>query len=133
MAAMLKITQAKLDKLQRLADPARNPNEHERAVASRKLAEFKARQSGRPSRKPSSDRNRDRHSAGYMREYMRDYMRRRRGMKMDAETGSLSGCTVSGRRTGAPQGQMAKKPGRCGPCRASGREGAFLALVCIRP
>jgi hypothetical protein len=37
-----KIDQIKLDKLQRLADPARNPNVHERAVASRKLAEFKA-------------------------------------------------------------------------------------------
>jgi hypothetical protein len=36
------INQTKLDKLQRMADPARNPNEHERAVAGRKLDEFKA-------------------------------------------------------------------------------------------
>jgi hypothetical protein len=37
------VDRIKLDKLQRLADPARNPNEHERAVAERKLGEFKAR------------------------------------------------------------------------------------------
>jgi hypothetical protein len=37
------IGRIKLDKLQRLADSARNPNEHERAVAGHKLAAFKAR------------------------------------------------------------------------------------------
>jgi hypothetical protein len=37
------VDQVKLAKLQRLADPARNPNEHERAVADRKLGEFKGR------------------------------------------------------------------------------------------
>jgi hypothetical protein len=35
------VDQIKLDKLQRLADSARNPNEHERAVAARKIREFK--------------------------------------------------------------------------------------------
>jgi hypothetical protein len=37
------VGRVKLDKLQAMADPARNPMEHERAVASRKLAGFKAR------------------------------------------------------------------------------------------
>src|SRR5262249_21010473 len=37
------VDRGKLDKLQAMADPARNPMEHERTVASRKLAEFKAR------------------------------------------------------------------------------------------
>jgi hypothetical protein len=37
------IDRVKLDKLRAMADPARNPMEHERAVADRKLAEFKAR------------------------------------------------------------------------------------------
>jgi hypothetical protein len=37
------VDRIKLDKLQRLADPTRNPSEHERAVASRKLDEFKPR------------------------------------------------------------------------------------------
>jgi hypothetical protein len=36
------IDQQKLDKLERLADPARNSNEHERELAGRKAAEFKA-------------------------------------------------------------------------------------------
>ena len=36
------IDQQKLAKLQRLADPARNPNEHERTSAARKVEEFKA-------------------------------------------------------------------------------------------
>jgi len=37
------IDQVKLAKLQEMADPARNPMEHERAVAARKLGEFKGR------------------------------------------------------------------------------------------
>jgi hypothetical protein len=37
------VDRIKLDKLQRMADPARNPNEHERTAAGRKLDEFKAR------------------------------------------------------------------------------------------
>jgi hypothetical protein len=37
------VDQVKLEKLQRLSDPAANPNEHEREVASRKVEEFKAR------------------------------------------------------------------------------------------
>jgi hypothetical protein len=37
------VDRTKLDKLRRLADPARNPSEHERAVADRKLREFKGR------------------------------------------------------------------------------------------
>ena len=37
------VDRMKLDKLQRLADPAGNPNEHERAVAKHKHDEFKAR------------------------------------------------------------------------------------------
>jgi hypothetical protein len=37
------VNRDKLDKLQRLADPARNPSEHERTVAARKFASFKAR------------------------------------------------------------------------------------------
>jgi hypothetical protein len=47
------VDQIKRDKLQRLADPARNPNEHERAVAERKLDEFKARRApGMPPEPP---------------------------------------------------------------------------------
>jgi hypothetical protein len=37
------VDRMKLDKLARMADPARNPNEHERAVAGHKLDEFRAR------------------------------------------------------------------------------------------
>jgi hypothetical protein len=37
------VDRIKLDKLQRMADPARNPMEHERATAARKLDEFKGR------------------------------------------------------------------------------------------
>ena len=37
------VDQPKLDKLSRLADPARNPNPHERDVARAKLAGFKAK------------------------------------------------------------------------------------------
>jgi|EndMetStandDraft_8_1072994.scaffolds.fasta_scaffold441329_1 hypothetical protein len=37
------VNQTKLDKLARMADPARNPNEHEREVAGHKLDEFRAR------------------------------------------------------------------------------------------
>ena len=39
------VDRIKLDKLQRMADPARNPMEHERATAGRKLDAFRA---GRP-------------------------------------------------------------------------------------
>jgi hypothetical protein len=47
------IDQVKLDKLQRMADPARNPNEHERAVAECKLGEFKGmRAPGMPPKPP---------------------------------------------------------------------------------
>lgn len=38
------INRAKLEAMERKADPARNDNEYERAVAARKAAEFKARQ-----------------------------------------------------------------------------------------
>jgi hypothetical protein len=38
------VDRAKLDKLERMADPARNANEHERAVAAAKLAAAKTRQ-----------------------------------------------------------------------------------------
>jgi hypothetical protein len=37
------VSRVRLDKIQAMADPARNPMEHERAVASRKLAGFKTR------------------------------------------------------------------------------------------
>jgi hypothetical protein len=37
------VDQGKLDKLAALADPVRNPNEHERRTAGRKLAEFQGR------------------------------------------------------------------------------------------
>jgi hypothetical protein len=37
------VDQSKLDKLERLADPARNSSEHERELAGRKAAELKAR------------------------------------------------------------------------------------------
>jgi hypothetical protein len=48
-----KVDRVKLDKLQRLADPAGTPNEHERAAAARKLDEFKARRApGMPPEPP---------------------------------------------------------------------------------
>jgi hypothetical protein len=54
------VDRIKLDKLQRLADPARNPNEHERAVAGRKLDEFKAgRAPGMPPPPPPLPRTRE--------------------------------------------------------------------------
>lgn len=55
------VDQVKLDKLQRLADPARNPMEHERAVAGRKLDELKARKppGSRPEPRPLPDRIED--------------------------------------------------------------------------
>jgi len=37
------VTAAKLDKLERLADPGRNSNEHERAVAAAKLQQLNVR------------------------------------------------------------------------------------------
>jgi hypothetical protein len=37
------VDRTKLDKLQRMADPARNPMEHERETAARMLGEFKGR------------------------------------------------------------------------------------------
>ena len=47
------VDRIKLDKLQRMADPTRNPNEHERAVAGRKLDEFKrGRAPGMPPEPP---------------------------------------------------------------------------------
>jgi hypothetical protein len=47
------VDRTKLDKLQRMADPARNPNEYERAVAGRKFDEFKAsRPPGMPPEPP---------------------------------------------------------------------------------
>ena len=47
------VDRVKLDKLQRLADPARNPNAHERTAANRKLDEFNARRApGMPPEPP---------------------------------------------------------------------------------
>jgi hypothetical protein len=49
------VAHPKLDKLARLADPARNDNPHERALASAKLAEFKGPPGARPEPPPLPD------------------------------------------------------------------------------
>jgi hypothetical protein len=99
------VDRIKLDKLQRLADPARNPNEHERAVADRKLGEFKGRRPpGLPPEAPPLPKVLVRRKPLKRRPAPRDLPTPDGGVNKKAETG---------RGTGG-SGGVNKKPKRTG-------------------